>query len=142
MKPLVQELRGLLLILERLATAARCIMNKIRKLLLSFFIGLSVNAFAVVDINTANIAELQQLRGIGAKKAADIIAYREKHGEFKSVDELINVKGIGKVTLENLCDELVVSSETKSNNDDVITEGEKEDKSKDSIKDEKVKEEI
>jgi hypothetical protein len=117
-------------------------MNKIRKLLLSFFIGLSVNAFAVVDINTANIAELQQLRGIGAKKAADIIAYREKHGEFKSVDELINVKGIGKVTLENLRDELVVSSETKSNNDDVITEGEKEDKSKDSIKDEKVKEEI
>ena len=117
-------------------------MNKIRKLLLGFFIGLSVNAFAVGNINTANIAELQQLKGIGAKKAADIIAYREKHGEFKSVDELINVKGIGKVTLESLRDELVVSSKAESNNDDVITEEEKENESKNSIKDEKVKEKI
>ncbi len=49
-----------------------------------------------LDINTATAADFVKVKGIGAKKAERIIAYREAHGEFKSVDELKNVKGIGK----------------------------------------------
>ncbi len=49
-----------------------------------------------LDINTASAEEFVKIKGIGAKKAERIIAYREAHGEFKSVDELKNVKGIGE----------------------------------------------
>ncbi len=49
-----------------------------------------------LDINTATAADFVKVKGIGAKKAKRIIAYREAHGEFKSVDELKNVKGIGE----------------------------------------------
>ena len=49
-----------------------------------------------LDINTATAADFVKVKGIGAKKAERIIAYREAHGEFKSVDELKNVKGIGE----------------------------------------------
>lgn len=99
-------------------------MNKICKILLGLIVSLSTCAFAAVNINTANVEELQQLKGIGAKKAAEIVAYREAHGEFKNVDELINVKGIGKATLEKLRQELVVKNEAeaevkdKSSNDE------------------------
>lgn len=89
-------------------------MNKICKILLGLIAGLSTCVFAAVNINTANVEELQQLKGIGAKKAAEIIAYREAHGEFKNVDELTNVKGIGKATLEKLRQELVVKNEAEA----------------------------
>ena len=52
-------------------------MNKICKILLGLIAGLSTCVFAAVNINTANVEELQQLKGIGAKKAAEIVAYRE-----------------------------------------------------------------
>ena len=89
-------------------------MNKICKILLGLIASLSTYVFAAVNINTANVEELQQLKGIGAKKAAEIIAYREAHGEFKNVDELTNVKGIGKATLEKLRQELVVKNEAEA----------------------------
>ncbi|MFC0034216.1 ComEA family DNA-binding protein [Cardiobacterium valvarum] len=89
-------------------------MNKICKILLSLIVGLSTGVFAAVNINTANVEELQQLKGIGAKKAAEIVAYREAHGEFKNIDELTNVKGIGKATLEKLREELVVKNENEA----------------------------
>ena len=89
-------------------------MNKICKILLGLIAGLSTCVFAAVNINTANVEELQQLKGIGAKKAAEIVAYREAHGEFKNVDELTNVKGIGKATLEKLRQELVVKNEAEA----------------------------
>lgn len=63
---------------------------------------------AQVNINTASVEELQTLQGIGAKKAADIVAYREAHGAFKSIAELENVKGIGKATVDKLSGEIVV----------------------------------
>lgn len=55
-----------------------------------------------VNINTATEAELQTISGIGAKRAADIIAYREANGGFKTVDDLNNVSGIGDKSLEKL----------------------------------------
>lgn len=53
------------------------------------------NAIAMVNINKANATELASIPGLGAKKAQAIIDYRKLNGKFKSVDELVNVKGIG-----------------------------------------------
>ncbi len=55
-----------------------------------------------INLNTATEADLQTISGIGAKRAADIIAYREENGKFKSIDDLKSVSGIGDKTLENL----------------------------------------
>lgn len=57
---------------------------------------------AAIDLNRASSVQLQRISGIGAAKAAAIIAYRESHGGFKNVDELIRVKGFGEKTLEKL----------------------------------------
>lgn len=67
-----------------------------------------VNAPHIVNINTASANRLQRIKGIGAAKAEAIVAYREQHGGFSSVDELVNVSGIGSETLENIRGELAV----------------------------------
>lgn len=56
----------------------------------------------LVNINTASVAELSALKGIGEVKAQDIIAHREKNGPFKSVDDLRQVNGIGEKLLAKL----------------------------------------
>lgn len=56
----------------------------------------------VINVNTADAYDLQRLPGIGEKRAREIIAYREGHGPFQTVDELTEVSGIGPVILENL----------------------------------------
>jgi competence protein ComEA len=53
-----------------------------------------------VNINRASVTELQQLSGVGQKKAEAIIQYREQNGSFKTVNDLQNVKGIGPKLLE------------------------------------------
>ncbi|MDF2153581.1 ComEA family DNA-binding protein [Vibrio sp. CAU 1672] len=54
-----------------------------------------------VNINTAPAEEIADLlKGIGLKKAQDIVDYREQHGPFKTTAELSNVKGIGPATIE------------------------------------------
>lgn len=58
--------------------------------------------FGSVNINAANSAQLQTLYGIGPAKAQEILRYRKMHGGFKSVDELVNVKGIGEKTMIKL----------------------------------------
>ncbi|MBA1278509.1 ComEA family DNA-binding protein [Stutzerimonas stutzeri] len=56
---------------------------------------------ATINLNSADAETLtRELKGIGATKAKAIIAYREAHGPFGSVDELLEVKGIGAATLE------------------------------------------
>lgn len=56
---------------------------------------------AVVNINQADAATLaEKLNGIGMKKAEAIVSYREQNGPFKSIDDLVNVAGIGEATLE------------------------------------------
>ena len=62
----------------------------------------------LININTATLDELMQLDGIGEVKGRAIIAYREEHGSFASVSELLNVKGIGEKTLEKLRDNVTV----------------------------------
>lgn len=66
-----------------------------------------------VNINTASAEQLQQVHGIGAKTAELIVAYRNDHGPFKSVDDLVHVKGIGKKSLEKAGNELTTGGETK-----------------------------
>jgi competence protein ComEA len=68
------------------------------KFILSLLLLVSV-AFGAVNINKASSAQLQTISGIGPTKAKEIIKYRKIHGVFKSVDELVNVKGIGPKTL-------------------------------------------
>jgi|GEM_PF-2684045 len=46
-----------------------------------------------VDINTADIETLQNLKGIGVKRAKEIIDYRNKNGEFKKIEDLKSIKG-------------------------------------------------
>ncbi len=59
-----------------------------------------VMATDALDINTANAQELTQLNNIGLKKAQQIVDYRNLHGQFTSIDDLKNVKGIGEATIE------------------------------------------
>lgn len=72
----------------------------------------SALAAGPVNINTASEAELLVLDGIGPAKARAIVAYREQHGAFKSVDQLANVDGIGLKTIERNRARLTVGAET------------------------------
>lgn len=89
----------------------------LRKYLLALILAISlpISAFAAVEstptkhdgieitvnINTASAEELATLlKGVGEKRAQDIVDYRKANGEFQSAEELTNVKGIGTSTLE------------------------------------------
>ncbi|MFD0845585.1 helix-hairpin-helix domain-containing protein [Streptococcus saliviloxodontae] len=61
-----------------------------------------------INLNKATLADLQTISGIGAKRAQDILDFRESRGGFKSVEDLKNVSGIGDKTLEKLKDEVTV----------------------------------
>ena len=64
----------------------------------------SVSESMVVNINTADSKALQSLKGLGEKKAQAIIDYREDNGDFDSIDELSQVKGISTAMLQRLED--------------------------------------
>jgi competence protein ComEA len=63
---------------------------------------------ALVNVNVATPEELETLPGIGEVLAAAIVAYRDEHGPFTSVDQLMDVSGIGEVTLEEIRDLVTV----------------------------------
>lgn len=55
-----------------------------------------------INLNTASASELEELPGVGESRAKAIVEAREKRGGFKSVDELEEVKGIGKAAVDKL----------------------------------------
>ncbi|UXI69442.1 ComEA family DNA-binding protein [Tahibacter amnicola] len=85
-------------------------MNKLFQSL-ALCLAFSLPGFAAqpVNINAADAATIaESLKGVGQSKAEAIVAYREKNGAFKSVEELSEVKGIGDKTLENNRDLIVI----------------------------------
>lgn len=68
--------------------------------ILSIMALISTFMFASVDINNATVEEFSSLKGVGAKKAEAIIAYRDSIKCFETIDALANVKGIGVKTVE------------------------------------------
>ncbi len=64
---------------------------------------------AAVDINQASAETLARvMNGVGPKKAEAIVRYREQHGPFRNVYELVRVKGIGKKTVKRNFDRIRV----------------------------------
>ena len=61
-----------------------------------------------VNINNASIQDLQLLKGIGPSKAAGIITYREEYGLFTSIEEIVEVKGIGDGTYSKIKDFITI----------------------------------
>lgn len=68
----------------------------------------SVKEGTLININTATKEELMTISGIGEAKADDIIKYRESNGNFKSIDEIKNVSGIGDSLFEKIKDYITV----------------------------------
>ena len=69
---------------------------------------------ALININTATSEELQTLSGIGEAKAAAIIAYREEHGAFNDISEIMNVSGIGEKMFENIRDSITTGDDSSA----------------------------
>ncbi len=61
-----------------------------------------------ININQADLTQLQQLSGIGEKKAQAIIDYRNENGSFKTIEDLAKVTGIGEKTVEKLRDSITI----------------------------------
>lgn len=74
----------------------------------------SLSQAAELNINTANLEQLVQLKGIGDKKAAAIVAWREANGPFTSVEQLADVKGISTNTLQRMDTTLTLGNATKA----------------------------
>ena len=62
----------------------------------------------LININTASAEELKALKRVGDSIAERIIEYRESHGGFSSIEEIMNVKGIGEKTFEEIKDRICV----------------------------------
>ena len=65
----------------------------------------------LVNINTATAEELETVTGIGPVLAQSILDYRAEHGDFESVDELMNVRGIGSAKLDAMRDEITTGGD-------------------------------
>jgi competence protein ComEA len=63
----------------------------------------------VVNLNTATAAQLAALPGIGPKTAALIVQHREKNGQFKKIEEIMNIRGIGEKSFLKLKSRLTVT---------------------------------
>ena len=66
-----------------------------------------------INVNTATAAQLESLKGIGPELAERILDYKKEKGDFKSIDELGNVKGIGEKKLTQFQDAITVKKPTK-----------------------------
>ena len=88
-------------------------MTFIKPLLIALALSLPMFAVAVepVDLNAASAETLAtSMEGVGLQKAQAIVAYRDRHGPFDSVDEITAVRGIGPATLEKNRSKLTVGT--------------------------------
>ena len=87
-------------------------MQTLKSLFLILAVLVSAQVYAgPVDINTADAGMLASaIDGVGEKKAATIVQYRETNGPFASVDELVNIKGIGAGTVDRNRQKLTVTT--------------------------------
>ncbi|HEY2922974.1 MAG TPA: ComEA family DNA-binding protein [Candidatus Binatia bacterium] len=69
-------------------------------------------AAAVVNINTATKEELTSIKGVGEKRAQEIIDYRKKNGNFKSIDDLEKVPGVGPGLMKRIRSQVTVTGKT------------------------------
>jgi competence protein ComEA len=69
-------------------------------------------AAAVVNINTATKEELTSIQGVGEKRAQEIIDYRKKNGNFKSIDDLEKVPGVGPGLMKRIRSQVTVTGKT------------------------------
>lgn len=85
-----------------------------KRLLLALVLWFAVAgiASAAVNINTATKEELTTLKGVGEKRAQEIIDYRKKNGNFKSVDDLEKVPGIGPGIMKQIRSQVTVTGKT------------------------------
>lgn len=85
-----------------------------KKWIISLLFALSISSFAAfaadkININTASADELQLLNGVGPSTANAIVDYREQNGAFASVEDLVNIKGIGEKKVANLAEQVTVA---------------------------------
>jgi comEA protein len=87
-----------------------------RKLALALIIGFAFSglAAAAVNINTATKEELMSLKGVREKRAQEIIDYRKKNGNFKSIDDLEKVPGIGPGLMKQIRSQVTVTGTTST----------------------------
>src|SRR5690349_16569058 len=76
-------------------------------------LGAETPASHPVDVNTADQATIDSLPGVGTQEAAAIVAYREKHGPFASLDDLKRVPGVSSRSMDNVRGEITFGSETE-----------------------------
>jgi competence protein ComEA len=87
-----------------------------KRLLRSLILALALSPMAAiatgpVDINSADAASLEQVKGIGPAKASAIVQFREQNGPFASVDDLVQVPGLGEKTVAQIRDQLKVGAD-------------------------------
>ncbi len=99
-------------------------MKALKAVVMSLLLALSLPALAVevdavkdaantqvenrIDLNTADVTQLQELKGVGPKTAQAIVQWRDSQGPFTNVDQLLAIKGIGEKTLAKMRESLVV----------------------------------
>jgi len=86
----------------------------LKKWIVSLLLAFSLSTFAAfaadkININTASADELQLLDGVGPSTANAIVQYRDENGAFDSVEDLVNIKGIGEKKVASLSEQVTVS---------------------------------
>ncbi|PGM93353.1 helix-hairpin-helix domain-containing protein [Bacillus cereus] len=61
-----------------------------------------------VQINTASKEQLEKITGIGSRKAESILKYREEHGPFQKIEDLLEIDGIGAKSIEKIKDQIII----------------------------------